>query len=129
MITHNWGDLVVAERQRDLIQQTEQRRRQRQALGMDEAAAYEIRVQGELTLDEGWSAWLKEAFVKDALVKMEGGGRRPLVSTLCATVRDQHALVDCLQKLSQIGLPILSVNRLPAVEGAWSLSTIARFCR
>ncbi len=124
MISHNWGDLMVEERQQDLIQQTENRRRQKQALGIDEAATYEIRVQGELKLDESWSAWQQKAFVK-----MEGGGRRPLVSTLCATVCNQGALVDCLQKLSGIGLPIISVNRLPAEGGTLSLSTIARFCR
>jgi hypothetical protein len=60
---------------------------------------YEIRVQGRL--DDRWSAWL------DGLDLSHAGG----TTVLRGLVADQAALHGLLQKLRDIGLPLLSVAR------------------
>ena len=66
----------------------------------DEAAFYEIRVQG--LLDESWSAWL------------DGLDIRPLASgetLLSGHIRDQSALHGLLNKIRDLGLPLLGVEK------------------
>jgi hypothetical protein len=66
----------------------------------DEAAFYEIRVQG--VLDESWSEWLGGLDV------------RPLDSgetVLTGPIRDQSALHGLLNKIRDLGLPLLCVEK------------------
>jgi hypothetical protein len=66
----------------------------------DEAAFYEIRVQG--VLDEGWSEWLG------------GLDIRPLDSgetVLAGPIRDQSALHGLLHKIRDLGMPLLCVKK------------------
>ncbi|MEJ2209681.1 MAG: hypothetical protein P8129_11670 [Anaerolineae bacterium] len=66
----------------------------------DEAAFFEIRVQG--LLDESWSAWL------------DGLDIRPLASgetLLSGHIRDQSALHGLLNKIRDLGLPLLGVEK------------------
>ena len=60
---------------------------------------YEIRVQGRL--DDRWSAWL------DGLDLSHSDG----TTVLRGCITDQAALHGLLQKLRDIGLPLLSVTR------------------
>ena len=71
-----------------------------QTANRDEAAVYEIRVQG--MLDESWSEWLGSLEI------------RPLDSgetVLAGTVRDQSALHGLLNKIRDLGMPLLCVKR------------------
>ena len=67
----------------------------------DEAAFYEIRVQG--VLDESWSEWLCGLEV------------RPLdcgETVLAGHIRDQSALHGLLNRIRDLGLPLLGVERM-----------------
>ena len=67
----------------------------------DQPAVYQIRVRGNL--DPQWSDWF------DGLaIKPQAGGETILVGP----VTDQPALHGILQKISNLGLPLLSVVRL-----------------
>ena len=71
-----------------------------QTANRGEVAFYEIRVQG--MLDESWSEWLGGLDV------------RPLDSgetVLAGLVRDQSALHGLLNKIRDLGLPLLCVKR------------------
>jgi hypothetical protein len=75
---------------------------------MSDAQTYEIRVQGRL--DDRWSAW----FDGMELVADEDG------STLIrGPVTDQAALHGLIQKVRDLGLPLVSVSHIPA-NGAGS---------
>ena len=64
---------------------------------------YEIRVEG--VLDAGWSAWF------DGLeVAGDEGGRQTAIT---GPVVDQAALHGLLAKVFDLGLPLISVRRLP----------------
>jgi hypothetical protein len=66
----------------------------------DEAAFYEIRVQG--VLDKSWSDWLG------------GLDIRPLDSgetVLAGQIRDQSALHGLLNKIRDLGMPLLCVKK------------------
>jgi hypothetical protein len=66
----------------------------------DEAEFYEIRLQG--MLDESWSGWLGDLEI------------RPLKNgetVLAGPIRDQAALHGLLNKIRDLGLPLLSVER------------------
>jgi len=66
----------------------------------DEAPFYEIRVQG--VLDESWSEWLGGLDV------------RPLasgVTVLTGPIRDQAALHGLLNKIRDLALPLLGVEK------------------
>jgi hypothetical protein len=66
----------------------------------DEVAFYEIRIQG--ILDESWSEWLGGLEV------------RPLDSgetVLTGPIRDQSALHGLLNKIRDLGLPLLGVEK------------------
>jgi hypothetical protein len=62
---------------------------------------YEIRIEG--LLEDGWADWLGEL----ALVR-EGEE----VTLLTCSVPDQAALFGILRKVRDLGLPLLSVNRI-----------------
>ncbi|QWZ07291.1 hypothetical protein KRR39_17740 [Nocardioides panacis] len=69
----------------------------------DEAGQYEIRLQGHL--DPRWSAWF------DGLtLTRENDG----TTTLRGEVVDQAALHGLLQKVRDVGLPLVSVTHLPS---------------
>ena len=64
---------------------------------------YEIRVEG--VLDAGWSAWFDGMEV--------AGDERSRQTTITGPVVDQAALHGLLAKVFDLGLPLLSVRRLP----------------
>lgn len=66
----------------------------------DEAAFYEIRVQG--LLDKSWSAWLGGLEV----TALDGGE-----TLLAGLVRDQSALHGLLNKIRDLGLPLLGIEK------------------
>jgi hypothetical protein len=68
--------------------------------GRDEDALYEIRVKGHL--DVSWSDWL------DGLdIEPQAGGE----TLLTGPIRDQAALHGLLNKIRDLGLPLLYVRR------------------
>jgi hypothetical protein len=77
-----------------------------------EAGPYEIRLQGHL--DTRWAAWF------DGLsLRLESDG----TTVIHGPITDQAALHGLLQKVRDVGLPLVSVNRIephspdvPAVE-------------
>ncbi len=62
---------------------------------------YHIRIEGEL--GQEWADW----FGGTAIAREPGG-----VSLLTCAVADQSALYGLLRKLRDLGLPLLSVNRI-----------------
>jgi hypothetical protein len=71
----------------------------------DQPGPYEISIQGRL--DDRWSTWF------DGMVLLPG----PAGTTLLrGTVVDQAALHGLLARLRDLGLPLLSVRRLPEEE-------------
>ena len=72
-----------------------------QRLTLDQPAAYQIKVSGQL--DEAWIGWNR-----DVAVSIEDDGSNMPVSTLTC-VMDQSALHGLLRRLFSFGLPIISV--------------------
>jgi hypothetical protein len=68
---------------------------------------YRIRVRG--AIDAGWSEW----FHGLAISPQAGGD-----TLLTGPVRDQAALHGLLAKIRDLGLPLLSVERVDAAPGA-----------
>lgn len=66
----------------------------------DEVAFYEIRVQG--VLDESWSEWLGGLDVQPSTSG---------VTVLAGPIRDQAALHGLLNKIRDLGLPLLGVEK------------------
>ena len=71
-----------------------------QAAGHDEGVVYEIRVKG--ILDESWSEWLGGLNVKP----LDSGE-----TVLTGPIRDQSALHGLLNKIRDLGLPLLYVEK------------------
>ena len=67
----------------------------------DEPAAYEIRLKGHLT--DRWTGWFG-----DVTIGLEEDGTTRLT---CPAI-DQAALYGLIKKVRNLGLPLLSVNRL-----------------
>lgn len=67
---------------------------------LDEVAFYEIRVQG--MLDESWSEWFGGLDVQPS-----ASG----VTVLAGPIRDQAALHGLLNKIRDLGLPLLGVEK------------------
>jgi hypothetical protein len=67
----------------------------------DEEALYKIKVQGHL--DPSWSCWLH-----DLTIEQQAGGE----TLLTGTIRDQAALHGLLNKIRDLGLLLLSVERI-----------------
>jgi hypothetical protein len=80
-----------------------------QKLTLDQPATYQIKVPGRL--DERWSEWAGGMTIT---VESEGDG--PPVTTLTGAVADQAALQGLLRRLYSLGLPLISVNWVDAVE-------------
>ncbi len=78
---------------------------------------YEIRVQGRL--GSRWAAW----FDGMALTAEDDG-----TTTISGPVLDQAALHGLLRKVRDVGLPLLSVVRLPPVQAAPRPGARARRC-
>jgi hypothetical protein len=70
--------------------------------GMSETDAYEIRVQGHL--DGRWSAWF------DGMTLVANDDGSTLIS---GEVADQAALHGLIQRVRDLGLPLLSVTHTP----------------
>lgn len=68
---------------------------------LDEAATYEIRLQGHLP--ERWVAWFGAV-----AIGLEQDG----VTRLICPALDQAALHGLLRKVRDLGLPLVSVNRV-----------------
>ena len=71
----------------------------------DRSADYEIRLRGRL--DERWSTWFG-----DMTVDAETDG----ITVLRGSVPDQAALHGLLARLRDLGLPLISVTPVPAIE-------------
>ncbi len=77
----------------------------RQKLTLDSSVTYEIEVQGYL--DERRSEWF------DSIAIMpQTDAKNTSITRLTGTVVDQAALHGLLRKLYDLGLPLLSVNRI-----------------
>jgi hypothetical protein len=66
---------------------------------------YQIRIKGHL--DPHWSAWFL-----GLTITLEANGE----TLLTGTVVDQAALYGVLRTVRDLGIPLLSVNRVKAVE-------------
>ncbi len=74
-------------------------------LALDQPARYELAVQGRL--DENWSDWL-------AGLEMDYENRAGQTLThLYGTVADQSALFGLLNRIRDLGLPLLLVRYIP----------------
>lgn len=71
-------------------------------IGLTQAAIYEIRVQGEL--DARWQSWF------EGMTITIGDGE----TLLSGTVPDQAALHSLLQRIRDLGLPLIAVSQLEA---------------
>ena len=67
----------------------------------DQAGLYEIRIRGHL--DDQWTAWFEEL-----TLTLEDNGD----TLLTGPVVDQAALHGLLRKVRDLGMPLLSVNRV-----------------
>jgi hypothetical protein len=85
-----------------------------QRLTLDQAAIYQIKVPGRF--DESWS----EAF-EGMVVTAERDSSGQTITTLTGPVADQAALHGLLRRLYNLGLPLLSLNRIEGDpdEGVW----------
>lgn len=73
----------------------------------DQPAAYQVQVQGRIS--ERWVDWFD-----DMTIAVRDKGDAPAVTTLTGTVADQAALLGLLQKLYNLGFPLLLVRRKEA---------------
>jgi hypothetical protein len=76
-------------------------------IGVDQPIEYEIKIQGRL--DERWSSWFDDM---DITVKNETSG--PTVTILSGMVADQAALHGLLNRIRDLGMPLLSVQLMNA---------------
>jgi hypothetical protein len=74
-------------------------------LTIDQPATYQIKVQGRLS--ENWSNWFDGLTV--AAAETEGG---PTLTTLTGQIADQAALHGLLNRIRDLGLPLLLVECL-----------------
>ncbi len=93
----------MRDRHRDEMDADSRRGRQH-AQKLDQAGAFQIRVRGRL--DPSWTDWFS-----GLAVTVEEGARGPF-TTLTGAVRDQAALRGILCKLWDLGLDLISVNRI-----------------
>jgi hypothetical protein len=74
-----------------------------ETMSANEAGRYEIRIKGRL--DSRWAAWF------DGLNLTNAGDGTTLIH---GVVADQSALHGLLQKVRDVGLPLISVTRVDA---------------
>jgi hypothetical protein len=74
-------------------------------ISVDQPIAYEIKIQGRL--EERWSRWFDDMDIK---VKSQTSG--PTVTILSGMVTDQAALHGLLNRIRDLGIPLLSVQLL-----------------
>lgn len=70
-----------------------------------EEAIYEIRIAGQL--EPHWAAWFADMEVRQTALNQ---------TILYGTITDQSALHGVLEKIRDLGLTLLSVNRLNAPQ-------------
>lgn len=75
--------------------------------GQGEQVVYQIQVRG--VIDAGWSEWFH-----GLIICPQANGD----TLLTGAVRDQAALHGLLAKIRDLGLPLLSVERVDATSGA-----------
>ena len=78
--------------------------KQRSRVGLDQPARYEIKVAGELS--EQWATWFPGMMV-DAELKNGAA-----VTRLIGEVADQADLYGLISRIRDMGLSLISVNRL-----------------
>ena len=71
----------------------------------DQAATYQIRVQGRL--DERWAHWFDGMSITSEQAK-DGS----TVTVLTGSVTDQAALYGLINRMRDLGLPLVSVGRI-----------------
>ena len=76
-----------------------------QRLGLDQPATYQIKVQGRLS--ERWASQFD-----DMTIATEGEDDGPAITILTSTVADQAALHGLLNRIRDLGLPLLLVKRM-----------------
>jgi len=76
-----------------------------ESLKFDQTAIYQIRVQGRL--DERWAHWFDGMSI--AFEQAEDGST---VTVLTGSVMDQAALYGLINRMRDLGLPLISVGRL-----------------
>ena len=72
-------------------------------ISLDQSIAYQIEIQGRL--EERWSPWFDDM---DITVKSDTSG--PTVTTISGMVADQSALHGLLNRIRDLGIPLLSVQ-------------------
>jgi hypothetical protein len=78
-------------------------------ISVDQSIAYQIEVQGRL--EERWSSWFDDMAIT---FKSEPSG--PTVTVLTGEVADQAALHGLLNRIRDLGMPLLSVQLANAVK-------------
>jgi hypothetical protein len=76
-----------------------------QTSARDEAGRYEIRLRGRL--DEHWAAWFDGSTISH---------QRDGVTVLSGDIPDQAALHGLLQRVRDLGLPLVSVTRVDSAR-------------
>ena len=71
------------------------------------AQTYQIRLRGHL--GQGWADWF-EGLTTGLTIVLEAGG----TTLLTASLADQSALHSVLRKVRDLGMPLLSVERIDA---------------
>ncbi len=74
-------------------------------INSEQPVSYEIRIEGHLS--EQWADWFE-----GLIVSLEETG----VTCLTGPVTDQAALYGLLKKVRDLGMPLVSVNRLDAIS-------------
>ena len=74
-------------------------------LKLDQAAIYQIKVQGRL--DERWAHWFE-----GMSVGCEPSSDGSTVTVVTGTLADQAALYGLINRFRDLGLPLISVERL-----------------
>jgi hypothetical protein len=76
-----------------------------EALQFDQSATYQIKVQGRL--EERWAQWFDGMSI--AFERAEDGST---VTVLTGSVVDQAALYGLINRMRDLGLPLISVGRV-----------------
>ena len=76
-----------------------------ESLQFDQTATYQIKVQGRL--DERWTPWFDGLSI--AFEQAEDGST---VTVLTGSVVDQAALYGLINRMRDLGLPLISVGRI-----------------